>query len=526
MTNPVEEIFARVAARKVKPADASAVHSAPNGGRRVDPAAESEAEISTDSSKTGKPKQADLLIALAQQAELFHAVDGAAFADVKVSDHRETWNVRSRGYRRWLSRLFFNQTGGAPSSEGLQAALNVIEASAHFDGPLRVVFVRVGGLDGKIYIDLCDETWRAIEITPDGWRVIAEPPVRFRRAAGMKPLPLPVSGGSIDLLRQFLNVAHDEEFILVVAWLLACFRERGPYPVLLVNGEQGSAKSTFCALVRSLIDPNSAPLRALPREDRDLFIAANNGHVLAFDNVSGMQAWISDTLCRLSTGGGFAVRKLYSDTDEELFDASRPTILNGIDSVITRPDLADRAIFLTLDPIADTERKPEHELLVAFERERPLIIGALLDGVARGLRELPHTRLDRFPRMADFAVWAAACESAFWSAGTFAVAYRDNRSDIIADVLDADAVASAVITFMETQKGVVTQNASFLLGALGEIITTQQRKSKGWPDTPRALSSRLRRAAPFLRKAGIQIDFGGREAGTGKRMITLSAGLE
>lgn len=301
MTN-IDEIARRALARKTQTAGEPVVRSAPNGGRRVDPAGESDAEISTDSSKSTKPKQADLLIALAQQAELFHAVDGTAFADVKVSDHRETWNVRSRGYRRWLSRLFFNQTGGAPSSEGLQAALNVIEASAHFDGPLRAVYVRVGGLDGNIYIDLCDETWRAIEITHDGWRVIAEPPIRFRRAAGMKPLPLPVSGGSIDSLRQFLNVAHDEEFILVVAWLLACFRERGPYPVLLVNGEQGSAKSTFCALVRSLIDPNSAPLRALPREDRDLFIAANNSHVLAFDNVSAMQAWISDTLCRLSTG--------------------------------------------------------------------------------------------------------------------------------------------------------------------------------------------------------------------------------
>jgi hypothetical protein len=518
VTNIIDDIARRALARKMKTTGEPA---APNGRRKIDPAGEGDSEISADSGKSGKPKQADLLIALAQRAELFHAADGTAFADVKVNDHRETWNVRHRGYRRWLSRLFFDQTGGAPSSEALQAALNVIEARAHFDGPLHDVYVRVGGLDGKIYIDLVDEAWRAIEISPDGWRVIAEL-VRFRRSPGMKPLPLPMSGGSINLLRQFLNVQHDEDFVLAVAWLLAAFRDRGPFPVLLVNGEQGSAKSTFCALVRSLIDPNSAPLRALPREDRDLFIAANNGHVLAFDNVSGMQSWISDTLCRLSTGGGFAVRKLYSDADEELFDASRPTILNGIDSVITRPDLADRAIFLTLDPIADTERKPEHELLVAFERERPLIIGALLDGIARGLRELPRTRLDRFPRMADFAVWAAACESAFWSAGTFAAAYQDNRADIVSDVLDADSIASAVITFMESQKGVVTQTASFLLGALGEIVNTQQRKSKGWPDTPRALSSRLRRAAPFLRKAGIQIYFGDREGHTGKRLITLS----
>jgi hypothetical protein len=87
-------------------------------------------------------------------------------------------------------------------------------------------------------------------------------------------------------------VKSDAEFVLVVSWLLACLRNRGPYPVIVLSGEQGSAKSTFSAILRALLDPNTAPLRALPREDRDLFIAANNGYVLAFDNVSGLPTWI------------------------------------------------------------------------------------------------------------------------------------------------------------------------------------------------------------------------------------------
>ncbi len=171
-----------------------------------------------------------------------------------------------------------------------------------------------------------------------------------------------------------------------------------------MSGEQGSAKSTFSAILRALLDPNTAPLRALPREDRDLFIAASNGHVLAFDNVSGLPAWISDTLCRLATGGGFAVRQLYSDQDEVLFDAARPVILNGIEDIVTRPDLADRAVFLTLEPIPEERRRPEQELWAAFEAERPRILGVLLDAVAKGLAELPRTKLDRLPRMADFAL--------------------------------------------------------------------------------------------------------------------------
>jgi hypothetical protein len=132
----------------------------------------------------------------------------------------------------------------------------------------------------------CDENWRAIEINAQGWRVINDPPVRFRRAAGMLPLPMPTCDGSADALRPFLNVHSDEDFALAVAWVLACLRNHGPYPLLILMGEHGSAKSTFALLLRALIDPNTTPLRAPPREDRDLFISASNGHVLAFDNVS------------------------------------------------------------------------------------------------------------------------------------------------------------------------------------------------------------------------------------------------
>jgi hypothetical protein len=461
------------------------------------------AEASGEAGGRG-PTQADILIDLAQSAELFHTADGTGFADFDINGHRETWPIRAKGFRRWLARRFFEATGGAPSSEALQSALNVIEARAHFDAPERVVHVRIGGLDGRLYLDLGDETWRAVEIDATGWRVIDNPPVRFRRAAGMQALPAPVAGGSVEALRSFLNVRSDADFVLVIAWTLACLCNRGPYPVMVLSGEQGSAKSTFSAILRALLDPNTAPLRALPREDRDLFIAASNGHVLAFDNVSGLPTWISDTLCRLATGGGFAVRQLYSDQDEVLFDAARPVILNGIEDIVTRPDLADRALFLTLEPIREERRRPEQELWAAFEAERPRILGALLDAAAKGLAMLPQTRLDKLPRMADFALWAAACETALWPAGTFWSAYCGNRDEAVEGVIDADPIAAAVRALM-VPRTEWTGRASELLGALAEMAGEGIAKSKTWPDTPRALAGRLRRAATFLRKIGIEI---------------------
>jgi len=231
--------------------------------------------------------------------------------------------------------------------------------------------------------------------------------------------------------------------VLVVSWLLGALQHAGPFPLLAVAGEQGSAKTVLSKILRALIDPNVAPVRALPREERDLMIAANNGHVLAFDNLSILPGWLSDALCRLASGGSFALRQLYTDADEVLFQAARPTILNGIEEVITRQDLADRAIFLTMGFLPDQRRRSEAELWQQFELARPRILGALLDAVAHGLRMRDRIQLVRLPRMADFAKWATACEAALWSPGTFRMAYDANRRRVVEDAVEADPLLSA-----------------------------------------------------------------------------------
>jgi hypothetical protein len=475
----------------------------------------------TTEPRAEEPKQADRLIAIANTAELFHTPDGTGYADIKVNGHRETRLIRSQGFRRWLNLRFYEDTGTAPSTNAMGAALGVIEARAQFSTPERKVYLRVAGHDRKIYLDLADDHWRAIEIDAARWRSVNEPPVRFRRTAGMLPLPMPVRGGKVESLRQFLNVKNNDDFVLAVAWLLGALRDCGPYPVLALSGEQGSAKSTFSTILRSLIDPNTAPLRALPREDRDLFIAANNGHSLAFDNVSGMPVWISDTLCRLSSGGGFALRQLYTDQDEVLFDSCRPIILNGIEDCIGRPDLADRAVFLALEAIPEKERKLEKELMAEFSREQPRILGALLDAVSHGLRELPKVRLDRLPRMADFAKWATACETAMWKPETFASAYGSNRAEAVNTVLEADSVATAICSLMASRTE-WTGTATELLSALSNITGEAERKSKTWPTAPNKLSGRLRRAATFLRQIGITIEYGRDQHRRRERTISVT----
>ena len=466
-------------------------------------------------------KQADALIQLAEDADLFHTPAGDAYADVMVDHHRETYRVRSKAFRSWLSFRFFEAREGAPSSEAMSAALGVIEARALFSGPEHTVNVRVAAHDCKFYLDLADAEWRAVEIDANGWRVISSPPVHFRRAPGMLPLPEPVSGGSIDALRSLVNV-RDEDFVLVVAYLLAALRPHGPFPVLALAGEHGTTKSTLTRLVRALIDPNALPLRALPREDRDLFISASNAHLLTFDNVSGLPAWISDTLCRLATGGGFATRQLYTDDAEMLFDAMRPIVLNGITDVATRPDLVDRSIMLTLE-IMDAEKvQTEAEYWEKFNNVRPALLGALLDTTAHGLSRLDQVKLKRLPRMADFFKWVTACETALWPEGTFAAAYEANSAAAVTTTIDADLVAGAVVALM-ADRNTWTGTATNLLATLTPLVPLEALRTKDWPKSPNHLSGHLRRVAPLLRKVGIKIDKD-RDGNKRDRLILISRG--
>jgi hypothetical protein len=287
---------------------------------------------------------------------------------------------------------------------------------------------------------------------------------------------------------------------------------------LAISGEQGSAKTVLSKLLKALIDPNAAPVRSLLREERELMIAANNGHLLAFDNLSGLPAWISDALCRLASGGSFAVRQLYTDDEEVLFKAARPTLLNGIEDIIGRSDLADRAILLTLGPIGEEHRRSETELWREFELARPAILGALLDAAAHGLRAVGSVHLGRLPRMADFALWATACETGLWPANTFTRAYAANRKAAIEGIIDADPIAACVRELM-SERPSWTGTAADLM-RFGVERSSDRIDGTGWAKNPRALAGHLRRAQTFLRALGIEIAFS-REGRAGSRVIRM-----
>jgi putative DNA primase/helicase len=461
-------------------------------------------EDTTISSQQGS-NQSQLLDQIAASCELFHSPDRNAYATVPINSHYETWPLQSSGFIDWLGGKIFAMQESVPREQTINDFVSSLIGRAKYQGEEHSVFIRLAGANGNIYLDLADKRWGAIEITPDGWSLIEKPPVKFIRPNGMLPLPQPERGGSIDDLAKLVNLSEEDDLKLLVSCLIYYLNPTGPFPIIIIQGEQGSAKSTFGRVIRNLIDPSSAPLRAAPRNEHDLMISAQNGWVLNFDNLSSLSQGMSDALCRLSTGGGFATRTLYTNTEEIILQATRPICLNGITEFATKPDILDRALIFRLSHIPQSMRKEERVFWAEFDEVAPKILGILLDGVSMALKNLSSVKLDELPRMADFAKFATATEEAFgWPNGSFMEAYLRNHEIGLEAGLEADPVAQAILEWdVDSWWGTATE----LLNILVQHAPESTIRSQYWPKTASALSSKLRRLLPTLREIGISITF-------------------
>jgi hypothetical protein len=438
-----------------------------------------------------------------------------------VGEHRETWRVDSAGFEQWLARSYYLATRGAPGRQAIDAAVNVLVARARFDDEERQVGLRLARNRDRIFLDLGNDSWEVVEIHDEGWRIVTDPPVRFVRTAATQALPNPVRGASIDALREFVNIGDEGNWRLLVGFILSSYSPDGPYPLLCLYGEQGVAKSTAARVVQALIDPSAAGLRSQPRDVRDLLIAAVNNWLLVFDNVSELRPWLSDALCRLSTGGAYTTRRLYTDSDETVLHAKRPAVITSIEEVVSRSDLLDRSFVLSLPPIHEGAYRHEEEFWRAFETGRPAILGALLDALAVALKRKNELEVPTLPRLADAAVLITAAEPALgWPEGAFLRALERNRDEVHQLAVEAAAIGPSLYAIArETFEG----TASELLEELNLLAGEQTRKQPGWPKSAASLSNRLRRLAPNLRGLGVEVTIWRETTGKKRRLVRISA---
>jgi hypothetical protein len=498
-----------------------------------------------------KDSPMERMIKYAKEAgDYFHNSEMEAYGTVKVvAGHEETYPLNSRRFQLWLRREFWRREKMRLGEEEktkdqepiifpTRALADVVahfESIALFEGREEEVATRVAWSGGRVYVDLADEAWRAVAISVDGWRVVpsSDVPVRFVRAKGMLPLPEPVKGGPDDLeiLRGLLNIGDSEvgerNWRLVCAWLVQAFNPKGPYPVLTVLGPQGSAKSTAQKILRNIVDSSSVPLRSAPRDEHNLYIDASSGWVIALDNMGSLPGWLSDALCRLATGGGFSTRRLYTDQDQILFSALRPTAVNGIGDVIARPDLLDRALIINLPPIPREARKLERVLEAEVEQIKPQVLGALFSAVSAGLIERDSVVLESKPRMADFAVWGVATEEALGGApGSFMAAYSASQDEAVETALESWPVAEVVCRFAAKYQG--EENAwagtpTELLHNVNDMVEDDAlKRSKDWPKQANKLTEQLNRLESSLVEVGVYVVRGGSHKGGRKLKVFLA----
>lgn len=457
-----------------------------------------------------RESQATRLVGFVEErAELFHDQNGTVYATVK--DTGETKRIESRGFRDWLASAFFEINKVAAREASIRESLTTLAGIGRQRGEQREAHTRLARHDGRYYLDLAEpRTSRAVEIDEHGWRIVERPPVRFIRPESMRELPTPLTGGDINTLWEVTNIPSRWR-LLVLAWLVECLRPETVFPILELIGEQGTAKSSTQTALRRLIDPNHADLRAAPKSGEDVFIAANAAWIVSFENVSYLASPIQDVCCSVSTGSGYAKRKLYSDVEESVIHVKRPIMINGISASVTNQDMVQRTISIELQPI--TERKEEQEVLARYDALHPVLVGALLTIFSKALSKMREVHIpgNKLPRLADFAKLGVSVAlatgqppEAFWDA------FNAANLESVERTIEGNPVASAVMEWIETCHGRQQLPAKEIYKRLERF---KGNDLSAWPKTPKGLGDALRRIAPALRSLGIHCQCLGKQSG-------------
>jgi Domain of unknown function (DUF3854) len=479
---------------------------AAKGIKALDRAYANRAEIAQSKPKEERKTCGDNLLEIGKTATYFHTADKIAYADIWIEGNRHTYAVRSKSFRMWLSGTYFKNEGKGIGSQNLQDTLNTLEAIAIFRGETRSVHLRTAEYQDKIYLDLGTPDWKAIEVDSVGWRLMSDPPVRFWRPDSLLPLPYPVAGGSLDELKELLNV-DGLAWILIVTFLLFCFCPGKTYPVLVISAHRGSGKTAAAEIIKGLIDPGKAPLIKPHGDTHKLAVAASRRWLMVYDNVSHISVDQSDDFCRLATGFGYSTRTLHTTDEETTFEFTRPQIITAIDALVTRDDLADRVLMVQLPEITEDMRLPQAELNAKVEAARPRILWALLTALSQTLAQIPEakTKIKSLPRMADFALFAIAAEKSLGlEPGEFRTTFDQSCEQSRQVVIESSPVGEAIVRLMRDRLN-WRGTASELLNELEKHTDEATYRSRYFPKAANILKRQLNRLAPDLKALSINV---------------------
>jgi hypothetical protein len=492
----------------------------------VTPKAAKAASALIDDDVPERRSQATMLLDLVAEfgAEPFRDMDGGFWLAAPESGHTAALPIGERGggVSRYLRRAFQQQFGRPPSSTAVSDASAMLAAQAEV-GSVRPVHVRIAGHGGRVYLDLNRSDWRVVEVTTDGWTVVPCPAdLHFRRPLDAQPLPHPDPKGSMDALHELLGERMEQQARIVIGcWLLGAMQPGAPYPVLNLNGERGTGKSTVARLLVSPIDPsggNRDGTVGAPKDEDALIVRAVSRHIVALDNLSRITPELSDAICRLSTGGPVSRRRLYTDFEEAVVYLRRPVILTGIGDIVRYGDLADRCLTVSLPFVPEDERIPEAVVWKRADALMPSILGGLLTAASAALRHRGDVT-GPLPRMADWSTWcigAAIGGAVPWDESAFRDALFETREAATEAVLDASPLPNLIVELLEAVGGSLDITAEDLLDRLSFKADEKTTRHRSWPADATRLSGKLREIAPAMRDS-LRVDMSQRKS-NGRRL--------
>ncbi len=450
----------------------------------------------------------------ASDIKFFRSDTGELCASVMVGVHREIFPVKSEKFRNWLGGFYYYNTNSFLADSIKKQVVSNLSDREMFASKSETVKLstRIADTDGAIWYDLTNNERQAILITTDGWDICDEPPLVFDHFVHQAPQVTPIRGGDVNKILKYINIK--EYKVLFLCWLVSCFVPNIPHVIPVIFGEKGAAKSTACAFLKKIIDPSAMETLSLPSDEKSRNIIFRQHWFAAFDNVSEISKKMSDALCRAVTGNGTQVRKLFTDSDDVVFNFQRCIAINGVNNVATRSDLLDRSILFELQRVPDAERRERVEMQKEFEADRPAILGGIFDILAKALEAYPSLKPSKLLRMADFTRWGYVIGEALGGMGdVFIQEYDKNYQIQNIESLNADTVGTLTVEFMRTHHDWEGSPSKFL----DELkkIAPEYSISKGLPSTPNHLTRSLNEIKSNLESVGIEyINFGHGRNGT------------
>ncbi|MPZ05719.1 MAG: hypothetical protein GEU26_04765 [Nitrososphaeraceae archaeon] len=471
-------------------------------------------------------------LALVQQkcSEFFVDQYNRPFAAVGINQHIEVLPMESNRFRNWICKLYYESQNGDSvlTGESIGSILNILKAQATFSGITRILNLRISNgdntdmknnnLNQEFYYDLANKKWEIIRITADdGWSIESSEsmPIMFKRYSNLQSQVYPVREYPNDIFNRFLDLVnlHDQDTkLLLKCYIISLFIPGIPKPILMLHGEQGSAKSTLQELIKMLVDPSIIRTLTFPRDINELVQQLEHNYVAYFDNVSYIKEWISDQLCRAVTGSGFSKRELYTSDEDIIYNFKRGIGFNGINLGATKADLLDRGIIIQLERIPKEKYRKVEDIWIEFEKIKPQLLGYIFDILTKVLRVKNDggIRLESRSRMADFEEVSEIISRCMdYKENEFLNVYCSNMRLQTEEALEASPVATSIIKLIELRTGEWEGTATELLAELETIAATQLRintKTKLWPKRPNILTRRINEVRTNLREIGITIE--------------------